>query len=650
MQYTENVRKESNRLYHFTERKDYMNIRKSAMLLSALCAISVVASACSSTGTGSDNSTTPETTLPPSTLKEEYNSTLESIDMGEDVEKLENGKVVWLSTWDINPKNGKAMPAELELFKNNYGGEISFIQCTFEERFEKLSTMVLSGDSPDLFPAADLDVFPKCAMLNLFAPMDEYIDFSEDIWQDISHLNDVYTLNGKHYVCNMSADAGTVMIYNKNTIESNNLDDPAELLDKGKWDWDSFKKMMADFCSPDENQYAIDGWWFEQAFVLTTGVPFIGYENGKLTNNLDDPLINHAEEFMQMMNNEKFPYPKAEHEWQIAPANIAAGKTLFYPVGVWQLYEADLSMFGEMEDIMFVPMPKCTYVDKHYLPAGVDAMAMVQGSKNPEGAAAFLKCRRIASTDPQTLEIQRNQFYEDYKWTEEMMDMYIKVKEMTNENPVFDFYGAVSSNLYSYVHNPMKEAFNAGVSWTQTKESIKGGVQSEIDKANKTLAELNPSKPVVSVPVNNRVITEMGEDGVLYEGDPIEIGTFWNGDEAIKVTSNVIAELDPTKKYAIDLDVVGGTAEYHVVMFRVNMANWPAIKSDGSLTDDGGCAINTGATTFTVVLDAEDIQKATDQGGLIIWGHDYTVSKIRLYECSADTTTTPAYVAEDAAN
>lgn len=625
-----------------------MKIKRTAALLSVLCAASIATTACNTDGSPV-NSVTPETTVP-STLKEEYNSTLESIDTGA-TEKLENGEIVWLSTWDINPSNGKAMPTELELFKNQYGGSIKYIQCTFEARFEKLSTMVLSGDSPDMFPAADLDVFPRCSMNNLFAPLDDYIDFSDDIWKDISHLNEVYTLNGKHYVCNFSADAGTIMIYNKNTITSNNLDDPAELLEDGKWDWDSFKKMMSDFCDPEENKYAIDGWWFEQGFVLTTGVPFIGYENGQLINNLDDPLVNHAEEFMLMMNQEEFPYPKAQHEWQVCPDNIAAGKTLFYPVGVWQLYEADLSMFGEPDEIMFVPMPKCTYTDEYYLPAGVDAMAMVKGGKNPEGTAAFMKCRRIAATDPATLEIQKNQFYEDYKWTEEMMDMYIKVKEMTNENPVFDFYGAVSSELYGYVHNPMKEAFNAGVSWTQTKESIKGGVQSEIDKANEKLADLNPSKPATpAVPVNNRTITEMGEDGVLYDGDPIEIGTLWNGDEAIKITSGVVAELDPSKKYAIDLDIVGGTAEYHLVMFRIDMANWPSIKSDGTLAGDGGCAIDTGAATFTVVLDAEDITTAAEQGGLLIWGHDYKVSKIRIYECGEDAKTTPAFVAEETAD
>ena len=93
-----------------------MKIKKIAALLSVLCTAGILTTACNSDS--APITSTPETTVP-STLKEEYNSTLESIDTGA-TEKLENGEVVWLSTWDINPINGKAMPTELELFKNQY--------------------------------------------------------------------------------------------------------------------------------------------------------------------------------------------------------------------------------------------------------------------------------------------------------------------------------------------------------------------------------------------------------------------------------------------------------------------------------------------------------------------------------------------------
>ena len=41
-----------------------------------------------------------------------------------DAKKLENPTVKWLSFWDINPVNGKAVPVHLEMFENIYGGKI----------------------------------------------------------------------------------------------------------------------------------------------------------------------------------------------------------------------------------------------------------------------------------------------------------------------------------------------------------------------------------------------------------------------------------------------------------------------------------------------------------------------------------------------
>jgi hypothetical protein len=49
-------------------------------------------------------------------------------------------------------------------------------------------------------------------------------------------------------------------------------------------------------------------------------------------------------------------------------------------------------------------------------------------------------------------------------------------------------YAAVNDAVYDYVNNPMKEGYNNGASWTQTKETIRAAVQAELDDANKKLA------------------------------------------------------------------------------------------------------------------------------------------------------------------
>lgn len=465
-----------------------MKSKKIAFLLSTIIFCGIIStSACSNeaetSGTdGAGTTTEATTTMPPATLSSEDKEIIESLETSGN--ELENKTVKWLSFWDINPANGKAVPVNLELFQKNYGGEIEYIQTTWEEKFEKLSTLVASGDSPDMFPAGDMDVVPRCVISNLFSPLDDYVDYSSPLWADMQPINDQFVFQDKHYVAAVSTDASVVCIYNKKTIEENGLDDPKALFEAGNWNWDTFYDMMIKFSSPDEGKYCIDGWWFESAFSISTGFPYIGLKDGKVIHNLDNPLIEKAQEFMQKLNQQMLPIPKSDFNWEIQPSRMGDGRTLFWPVGIWQLQNADLSDFGEMEDIMFVPMPRCPYADEYYTSVNLSAYSLVAGASNPEGVAAFLECSRIASRNEEVEEIYRKQLMEDYHWTQEMYDMLQVVEELTAQHPVVEFYGAVNPDVHELINNPMKKSYNEGASWTQVKEEIRFMVDAELEKVN----------------------------------------------------------------------------------------------------------------------------------------------------------------------
>ena len=419
-------------------------------------------------------------------MKEDDKEAMAGIEV-KDAKKLENPTVKWLSFWDINPVNGKTVPVHLEMFENVYGGKIEYIQTTFDDKYDKLGTMIASGDSPDMFPAADLDTFPKGAAAKMFEPLDDYIDFDSDLWKDMSVVNDRFVYNGGYYVGATGTDAGTVMIYNQKTIENNNIEDPQELLANGNWTWDTFNEMMNNFCDKDEKKYAIDGWWFVWAFSATTGVPIIEMKDGKAVHNLNNALIEKSQEFMKNMYTNNYPYPKWEYNWQINPSNISNGNTLFYPCGMWSLYEADLSDYGDTKDIRFVPMPRCPYADEYYLPTGLEAYSLCKGAQNPEGVAAFLNCGRITRNDDTAKEISKKQLFEDYKWSEEMYNCLETVQDLTEKHPVIDLYAGVSAQCKELLNNPVKDSFNNGASWTQTRESIIPAVQAELDTVNARL-------------------------------------------------------------------------------------------------------------------------------------------------------------------
>ncbi|MDE6133621.1 MAG: hypothetical protein K2G04_09670, partial [Oscillospiraceae bacterium] len=77
-----------------------------------------------------------------------------------DVE-LENKEIKWLAHYDLNPStNGASKKVELELLERKYGGYVTWIPTTWENRYNDLSTNVLGGTGVDLY-ASDTGNLPK---------------------------------------------------------------------------------------------------------------------------------------------------------------------------------------------------------------------------------------------------------------------------------------------------------------------------------------------------------------------------------------------------------------------------------------------------------------------------------------------------------
>ncbi|MDE6599743.1 MAG: extracellular solute-binding protein, partial [Oscillospiraceae bacterium] len=297
----------------------------------------------------------------------------------------------------------------------------------------------------------------------------------------------------KHYLVCTTTDSKCIMIYNKNTIEANGLEDPAELLAEGNWTWDTFRNMCLEYCDRENDQFAYDSWYFETNFLLTTGVAPISSENGVIKSNLLTPEIERAENFMYDLKKDDLPLPKAEFEWTEQPQRISEGKTLFYPIGTWSLWEADLSHYGQPGEIMFVPMPKDPQADKYYLPASMDAYVLCKNASNPEGAGAFMKCKLISAKNDDALAIEEKQYREDYGWTDEMIDMWHTVRELTDANPVINIHTGLTKDIADIVDDGIKQASFSGTDWATTRDTISGATQTIIDELNDQIAKEFPN-------------------------------------------------------------------------------------------------------------------------------------------------------------
>lgn len=416
--------------------------------------------------------------------------------------ELENKTIKWLSDWNIDADpTGKSTPPELAIFQDRYGGKIEYYQCTYEERYTQLANYIKSDEGIDFFYGGNFDAFPKGAIRSMFVPYDEYIDLDNELWSDVKAINDSLVWKGQHYmaVVEMTGD-NCVVVYNRDTMQEMGFEDPAELYRNDEWTWDVFEKMLEKFVDIENDRYGLDGWWFESGLSATTGVPYIGMQDGALVSNLADPGIERVQNFMYDLNTKGLvAIGVGDFGWTDKPEYIGEGKELFYPVGLWKMYTAKnqvdektkkdtgwAGLFGE--NCMFVPMPRDPDAGEYYVPASMNSYLFVKGGHNPEGVACFLNCKRLMMLNEDIAALGDQQFRSDYSWSEEMIEMKNSMNTLAMEHPFIDFKDGVSTDLHDLLDSGETgvRAAGKGVPWNETFAAIREPVQAMIDEANQS--------------------------------------------------------------------------------------------------------------------------------------------------------------------
>lgn len=465
-------------------------MKKIVIFISVLLAMSLPLTSCGDGNSSSSDSY--ENADVSSEIREKISQRVNDTDLLEDTE-LENKTIKWLSDWNINPDiSGKSKPPEVVAFEEKYGGNIEWIQCTYEDRYEQLAKMINSGEGVDFFYAGNMDAFPRGTVSGMFAPVDEYIDFNTPLWQNVKEVNDSLEWNGNHY-CTVLQTTGdkTACVYNRKTIQEAGLEDPADLYARGDWDWNTFQEMLQKFVDVENQHYGIDGWWFEFGLMATTGTVPVTVQDGKLVNNIGTPAMERVQNLLYNLKQTGcIAIGEGDYGWEAHPEYVGEGKVLFYPVGTYEFYKtADQwkAKFGE--DAFFVPMPKDPDADKYYIPVGMDAYMFVKGGQNPEGVAKFLECKRFTKTDEVIKKIGDEQFQSDYGWTDEMMNMHINMQKLADENPALDLSNGVSADCGELLDSNLRLSAR-GTPWNETYDAINSVVDAYIDEVN----ELNTEK------------------------------------------------------------------------------------------------------------------------------------------------------------
>lgn len=475
-------------------------------VLTGVLALSMTAglAACKNDGNpggGNDTTTTTQETTTTITvavntegLKEGEEEVLENaMSQLRDVE-LENKTVKWLAHYDLNPStSGASKSVALEMFETKYGGKVEWIPTTWGSRYDDLSTNVLGGVGVDIFPGDDVYNFPKGIISGMFQPIDSYIDMNDSIWQNVKAGMNAYSFGGKHFNLVTSVTAEEIVIYNKATIEANGLDDPWELYKEGSWNWDKFKSMLQEFVDEDNDMYGIDGYWAENALLLSAGVPAVGTTaDGHLICNLKDATLEKAMNYQYELFNAGLVFNREQFNWNEQPSMIGDGRQLFYIVGPYSILAAPETWATKVdpENVGVAPVPSPAGSDP-YQAAKINGYALCKGAANPEGAVLFAECTIIGSVDEGAIAISDRKMRDDYKLSDEIIANLKEIDALATQYPVVDLASGASTDIASYTtqggDNVGTRAALHGTDWASNRESIADAIEGLVNEVDANL-------------------------------------------------------------------------------------------------------------------------------------------------------------------
>ena len=412
----------------------------------------------------------------------------------------------WCSYYDLNPSsNSEEKYTNVSLFEDK-GGKINYISCGGSvNKYNKLSELILANTPPDIFPYEQKMTFPIGVIKERYQPVDSVVNFNSPLWADVKDTADQFTLNGKHYVAPISFGTLSTLTYDLDVIEEEGLDDPYELYQEGKWDWNAFYDIMKQYkenAEGDEERYGING-WYHPFFFQSTGQTIIKKDpkTGKYVNNIKNPDLERAAEFLYKLTKEGLD----NASWIGDAAAAFERDTLFYAMGPWASTGGPHTpKQGERWGV--VPIPRDPNSDVQYTSLDIGAYMWVKGSTKKEAIKCWYECSKLAATANEYKEISKKKFFVDNpNWSEEAY-------QVTYEDVISDKFTKIidpgygistilsdddaATNLtkeavIAYLYSSVRKFDDSGtqMTWTQLREKYSSTIDSELKKFNASLQE-----------------------------------------------------------------------------------------------------------------------------------------------------------------
>ena len=390
-------------------------------------------------------------------------------------------------------------------FREKYNGHVDYVECTYDTRYDELANLIMAATSPDFFPAgvSSEATFPMYCVKNTFIPVNDYIDYTDPLWEGMAEPADAFTLAGKCFAFITDVTFRNICPYNRRVISEWGFDDPADLYANDEWTWDVFYDMCIEFSDPEADRYALDGYAYNGALVQeASGAKFVEKnDDGQYISNLDDPILEQANQLIYDLVKNDCVYHEGTSYWagrdnHTDGAGVKDGKCLFYITyftSIQDTVDNISAVWGDVTqgELMFVPLPRNDRGDGEYYLASIPSGYMlIQGAKNPEGVALYAACERFKIIDPTVERIDRQQLRDKYLWTEEMLEMYDECREIILKNTYMYYNGNFIDQLntaYNHFRDDIARG-GATTTWAQLKEQYSESFEYYLEEQNNEIA------------------------------------------------------------------------------------------------------------------------------------------------------------------
>lgn len=494
--------------------KEILNMKRFAALIALLLATVLTFSAC---GGAEDTSSEPSTDAAVSNTVDEQTASEES-DVAEQTEstgskadkasskKQEGGttttakKTVWDKDYlNTIPKSVKEKGITILLwrdlhkteqkllddFSKKTGCKVKKVITTELEYTTKLVSMIAAKESPDVL-ALGTNNFPGLVVKGL-QPLDEKIfRLKDDCW-NYSYMK-AYQINGKYYSVAMPGswsceDTLYVTYYQPKVLKECGISEkemPYNQWKEGSWDWASQKEIAQKVKAAGKGYIGLS-LQTHDVMMLSAGVDFVKYSNGKFTNVLGsvagNSLLTKSWSEVATLVGEN-----ALTQWDLS--SVQQGKVGLFSAIAYGMYSEGTWEFnnlpGGANSMEAVPVAGPTQ-STAYVPARYKTWGVGRGAKNPEGAAYFLRYWLDTANYDTSSTFVNKQFQKVFEYVTKPSTK----KQLRLGAGVTNY---VTSNTYEKILGEVAKTTPANI--TTTLNSMKGRVDAGVNKANKELVRL----------------------------------------------------------------------------------------------------------------------------------------------------------------